>query len=655
MRIPNFIKNQEDIVKNLSINLILTVIILIILEFASPIEVFHIISVNILLLIGVCSGTIVLTLYEKKYDEKKKKVIENRIELTLLVLILLLVTNILSPEIFGVYSGGFYLFFIVVISLSLFAHKILDEDNEMHINKKAECNEKNNKVILVGIILLFMIIRFGMPFLINGSYIDEYFHIFNGVNLEKEGKFASFSLDETPYVRGAYVSIIVGIFFKLFGEHILVAKIVPALIGTLNFILFLYISNKLISNKYYRTLAIILYTISPWTIFNHFYIRMFVVYEFFLLLTVLLFINLLKSIQERNKKLIGITLVAIIFSLVINSVNYLLIKDVGSLVVIGVTLIGILYIIIFESSNIEIEGEKLLSKTFRKILKIPTCPKIIYLVALFVIGSKIFGVFDDIILLTSLKIAHTTPTNMKYDHFFFVNNIILTLLFISSIFVFLRSKSKYVKLSIFLAIPLFIAHIMSSQDLQTIRAIFYFFPLYYLVSIVTLENINFKFKKLSRVLFILLIFLTIIINYPPNFSNQPNIPEEILYQDYQEAYGFVDKNCEGRKIYAILHQPHISLFYIKRVDYTAYINPGVPEIDSRYYKEGNKTFTVYGNIEVIQDKNYLEKLKVTSEKFCMITSDEYRHMRSYMQEKDYRELDGSFNFKKFRGLNVYWN
>lgn len=196
---------------------------------------------------------------------------------------------------------------------------------------------------------------------------------------------------------------------------------------------------------------------------------------------------------------------------------------------------------------------------------------------------------------------------------------------------------------------------MSSQDLQTIRAIFYFFPLYYLVSIVTLENINFKFKKLSRVLFILLIFLTIIINYPPNFSNQPNIPEEILYQDYQEAYGFVDKNCEGRKIYAILHQPHISLFYIKRVDYTAYINPGVPEIDSRYYKEGNKTFTVYGNIEVIQDKNYLEKLKVTSEKFCMITSDEYRHMRSYMQEKDYRELDGSFNFKKFRGLNVYWN
>ena len=75
-----------------------------------------------------------------------------------------------------------------------------------------------------------------MPIVYTGSYIDEYAHILSGSELFETGHFAEIYKGEY-YNRGAYVSFLVGLFFKLFGQTLFVAKIVPAIIGIINLLL----------------------------------------------------------------------------------------------------------------------------------------------------------------------------------------------------------------------------------------------------------------------------------------------------------------------------------------------------------------------------------------------------------------------------------
>jgi hypothetical protein len=134
-------------------------------------------------------------------------------------------------------------------------------------------------VILVSIV--FISIRLAMPIKFDGSYIDEYWHITSGISLFESTDYAYFYNDGEPYKRGPLMSLWVGFWLAIFGKSILVAKFAPISIGITNYFLFLYLSTKLIDRRRFQILSLLLYTFSPWCIFNHFYIRMYVVYELF--------------------------------------------------------------------------------------------------------------------------------------------------------------------------------------------------------------------------------------------------------------------------------------------------------------------------------------------------------------------------------------
>jgi hypothetical protein len=101
---------------------------------------------------------------------------------------------------------------------------------------------------LVLIIIIFIGIKIGMPLIYAGSYIDEYNHIFSGIEFFKTGHFAELRLDN-QYVRGLPVSVIGGLFMVLFGKTIFIAKMVPAIIGIINFFLLYLIAKRVIKRN----------------------------------------------------------------------------------------------------------------------------------------------------------------------------------------------------------------------------------------------------------------------------------------------------------------------------------------------------------------------------------------------------------------------
>ena len=137
-------------------------------------------------------------------------------------------------------------------------------------------------VILVSV--MFVLSRLLVPIIFNGSNIDEYWHITSGISIYDSAKYAYFYNDGGPYDRGLLMSLWVGFWMAVFGKSLLVAKLAPVSIGIFCYFLFLYLTIKLIDKRRFQILLLLLYTLSPLSIFNHTYIRMYVVYELFLLI-----------------------------------------------------------------------------------------------------------------------------------------------------------------------------------------------------------------------------------------------------------------------------------------------------------------------------------------------------------------------------------
>jgi len=374
----------------------------------------------------------------------------------------------------------------------------------------------------VLIAIIFIGIKIGMPIVYTGSYVDEYNHIMSGMEFFDKGHFAEV-YHGSYYMRGAYVSFLVGLFMYLFGQTIFVAKMLPATIGIINFFLLYAISRKLIKRKPYILLLMLIYTISPWIIFNHFYIRMFVFYELFLLSITLVSLKLIEVIRKRDKNKIWIY--SGIF-IIINFINYFFSYDSGKYLIFLFSGLFALYLYLFE-------------------IKFSKRKKFILLVLGVIILFFLFDVSSKVGFLIDADLQFTSPDNLKYDYYFFNLNLIFSILFISSIALIRKMKSKeFFIISSFLL--LFLVHMVSSKDLQLLRGIMYLFPAYYMLSVFSISRIG--MKKLSILLVTLMLLVVLINNYPDDYWDGPYIEEEAFYIDYEKAYKYISEKNNGDMI-----------------------------------------------------------------------------------------------------------
>lgn len=386
-------------------------------------------------------------------------------------------------------------------------------------------------IVLIFIVLLFIAIKIGMPLIYDGSYFDEYYHLLSGVEFFKTGHFAEIYAN-SYYERGPIISILTGLFMFLFKKSIFIAKLLPATIGVINLFLFYKISKLIFEDKKYILLSLAVYTLVPWFIFNHFYIRMYVFNEFFMLLLTVIFISFFKNFDCGKKVTIHLFL-----SVIIALIIFLFSRDAGRIMLCAYALFFLTYVYFFKIQNISFK-----SKLFQIYSK-RTIPKILIFLIIVFVFFYIEGIYiiKDII---SSSLIFTTGENFKYNNFFLSLNTIFTIFFLcSGCFLFFKKIKLFHKFIIISSLLIFFIHYNLPNDLQLTRSIIYFLPIFYLVSIFSIsKTISIYKRKIVTYVLILFIIITIYVNYPVDFLNHPYIPDEINYIDNQ-IYSDIIENC----------------------------------------------------------------------------------------------------------------
>ena len=643
-----YIFNHKKYVFGTAINLTILFLISLILQITGTFEIQRFIDIELFMWVTIVFDTIVIRLY---HYATKSNIAKSFFEYGFVTLLILQsIKGMFDIKILDIFNNN--LLFLAIIFGTVILYDTLNTTDKTKKMTKEESTSKYifNKIdkekaytySIILIFILFAIIKFSVPYFYTGSYIDEYKHIFAGIELFENGNPIE-AYKNLDYTRGAYVSFLVGLVMLIFGQNIYVANMVPATIGIISFILLYSIAKKMIKRKEYILLTMSIYTISPWFIFNHFYIRHYVFYEFFLLASVYLFFRLTESISDNNIKKILINLTALIS---INLINYFLSNDLGQYIIIVANLILFCYIFLFEIHKIELPKSNIFFKQINKILKLKFSAKILILAYIVVASFIVIDVSDKVHRLTVGVIAFTNPEQYKYDNLFFNLNPTFTAFFILSSILLLKNKINKHTAVIFLSIALFSAHMISSGSLQVTRVIIYFLPLFYLVSILMLSK--FKFNKFITIMVISLLLINVYSNYSDDFIDEPHIPREVNYVEYQNIYLFVKDNCNDSLKINFLHAPYISKFYGAETDYISIIRPTILANYGAYYDSNSSKYYTSSkkDTEILTSMNELKKIHNSPDKKCYILPTENKHIWRYITSEFANQIRNNNTFKK---------
>jgi hypothetical protein len=492
----------------------------------------------------------------------------------------------------------------------------------------------------VVIVTLFVAIKIGMPLIYGGTFIDEYFHIFSGIELFKTGHFAEI-YSGGNYLRGPYVSFFVGLLTFLFGTTIFVAKMVPAILGIINFFLLYILARKIITRKKYILMLMLTYSLFLTTTINHFYIRMYVFYETFLLLIVLWFLYLNKLIINKKWRRVTLNIIIII---IINLIFRIITNGPDA------NLINLISLLFFLS----IIFSFLRSFLFNK--------KILY---------ALFGIMFSFMILTILgiyPIQHIASylldiinSEGKYlggagyfQYFFKTFNLFFSAFFLLSLGV---VKNKKIKFIIYPMGALFLIHLFSPLSLQVIRGILYFIPIFLLIGFFGIER--FGRDKILKLSIAIIIFLTIWNSYPPGFFETPYLIKNELNYVNNDIFKEIPNYCEN-SILITSSRPGIFLIYSLKPDYYLNTKYGdeswvLGDLESTFAysnKSSGKFIDSYSDTEIIKSSEEFDQILNKHTKICFI----YGGLpHSWMDSDSRRILEGNFTLILEYPSNVDYN
>lgn len=389
-------------------------------------------------------------------------------------------------------------------------------------------------VLLFGILITFkLLFTVSNP----GSFIDEYLHIK-----------AAMTNFEWAYLRGKYVSYAIFLGLYWFGQKLLVLKLIPCLVGIINTILLYLIARNISLSQQSKIILLVIYTLSPWIILNHFYIRMYV----FLELTIYSIILCLTTLERyKNKLPFLIKCVLIVTPIIIITVYFYFTIDISKWLPIIVFLI-LVFVQSFFYFNPNLQFSDKQSITIGGLLFICT------FLALVIQDNAAIRIADSPFL-------GSISSDYKFLYYFFQLNIIITLFFIVGVIYALQEHTVVSKLIAIIGSTCLILHSIGGYDYQLLRTIFYFHGIYYLLAVYGVSKLVAiqPIKAIQYIAFSLL-FLTIIMNYPNDFYQYPRVPGEVDYRDYKNAFIYINHQNKEQYLsyYCILALPKgISNFY----------------------------------------------------------------------------------------------
>jgi len=509
---------------------------------------------------------------------------------------------------------------------------------------------------LILIVFLFILIRVGSPIIYQTNVPDEFYHMAVAKSLVENGNFAQI-YDHGPYMRGALISLLTALSFMVFGINFYSAKLVPIVLAFLSFFIIKQIFNLLKTNKNIQLLFFILYTFNPLIIFNHYTLRMYILYEIFFIIIVFLFIDL--NINLRNQNYLK-SIFSIIAICMINFLNFFYMYDTGKYTTVLATIVGCLCIFIYRDEWIKLFEKKL---SFFKTLNILSIRYVIVSIALILIG--IFG-YDDILGIMGKK--HFTPTEWDFYNLFFEYFRILTIFAVLGIIVsFLMNKKNEIMIGLIMIILITI-HLISSLEIHHWRSIAYLTPIFLIFTAIGISYIlQLKFNKIFKTIFFILTFVMIGISYSsivPNdyFKIGPTIPE--VYSTYLQANTLAASNFIANKFneeYIFVESirgsdlPSPKIFNIP-IDYKLDLRQSERGLDNAMYVDvDGKGRPIYMNTKVITEINYLENL-IDNNNVVFIVSEEAVKGNHLFNAEHFEKIKYKLqNTISFTGIHIYWN
>lgn len=488
------------------------------------------------------------------------------------------------------------------------------------LSSKGIDDERAGLLAVVLVSLVFVLIRLLMPFKFDGSYIDEYWHITSGISLIETGDFAYLYNDGRPYDRGALLSLWIGFWVSLFGKSILVAKLATVCIAIINYLFFLFLTTRLLVERKFQVLLLALYTLSPWLIFNHFYIRLYITIELFLLVLLVFGYLLHSALKDNHWKS-----VALYFSLIaiINILIPHVIRDQSEYMLLLASGVMLAFLFIYDFKPQGTTSNSIIAVIFGNALFSTNYSRAMVVAVVCVAGFFVLDVSSKLEFLLHGTIAYSSMPGHKYDWFFLQQNAIITLFFVVGVATFWWKSCGYERIFLPVAGALFLVHFASSKDLQIIRGILYFIPFYYLAAVLGLSRI-FSWLKLNEtirwVLYLIIFssfFYVTVTSVPKSFYWGPRIPIEISYNEYERVYDSVKENCQGRVIVeAAPLTPFIADFYGVTVDYVLSRESNHELSELFFYDENSgRYFTAWKSVPVLME---LKDMTLLNSSLCLI-------------------------------------
>jgi hypothetical protein len=602
-----------------------------------------------------------------------------KIIVVLIFLVIILLIN-RSKKIFKIHNKKYFQYVFILTIVALLINEYFQKTADLFTillfvysiifgffiinSKKLQKNYETKypiKLISNKTFLIFLAIFVGTKifFIVHApiSVSDDWQAITNGVSLIKHFHFTSITTTDSSfgYIRGAYVSLLVALFFKLFGVSLYVAKTVPAFVGLFSFIFFYLISKKIFTNKVTQILALITYTLSPVIIFNQWFVRMYSFYEFFILFIIWLFIKLNAYINERNFTYKFKTCVVLLF--IVNAISLFLSFDPGEYLIALSTLIGT--VITLQAHRSTFLNNLVIKKIFynsifskRQIWFIALTILVSFFIILFpIIQNRLDFLFNG-------SLDNTSHISIKD---FFINfNLTLSILFVISLLVINKIHNLSTKILTLIGAAQVFIYLISSNDLQILRGLLYFFPVFILIAFISFEKIFQSCDaKLEKYLIIILILASLPLSFPKNFiTAYPYLPNELHYEDDAGLYAFMKTNLQGYTILQSTYETMPDLFFNVSTEYNIILNShSTIDIPYFYFDNSIQEYRqISTSVPVISDKgkflDLLNKLSIGKVAFIVLP-----HVRqSFLDDDSYNIIKKTLpNVKIFLGYELYYN
>jgi hypothetical protein len=252
--------------------------------------------------------------------------------------------------------------------------------------------------------------------------------------------------------------------------------------------------------------------------------------------------------------------------------------------------------------------------------------------------------------LLNTQLAYTSLSENKYIWLFWERNGVVTAFFILAVATFWRKSCGSEIIILPIAGVLFLIHIVSSEDLQIIRGVLYFMPIYYATAVIGASKVRYPFEMLWYVVISSMFLLATVTNVPRNYFWSPRVTSEINYIEYAGLYDSVINNCRGNLIVeAAPSSPFIAEFYGVNVDYV--LSAAGNNLENRQYTIDANTgnlITVWGAVTVITDINDLKSLDGN---ICLIVRSPSK--KHYLPSAAEDMLLGAIKSWHFQNINLY--